>query len=136
MERKKKICIISGDPITSRLLSALISSNGFNTHHARFSVDEINNLKNCKPHPHVAIYDVSEHQVANSGLCEFVKKHTISKKIPRIIVSSFEIDCMECLEKQEVNCAYFVKPRSSKELLKKVSEFANSSFHEFYLFPA
>lgn len=125
MERKKKICVISADPITSRLLSALISLNGFDTQQATFSVDGINNLKNYKPLPDVVIYDVLETQVVGSGLYELVESHTISKKTPIIIVSSFDIDCMEYFEKQDVKCAHFIKPWRGKELLKKVTEFAN-----------
>lgn len=123
MEKKKKVCVISDDPVTSRLLSALISASGFDTHQAGFSTDEINNLKSSNPH--VAIYDVSEHQIADSGLPELLEKHTISKAIPRIIVSSFDIDLTECFVKEEVQFAHFVKPWRNKKLLDKISELAN-----------
>ena len=125
MEKKKKICVISGNPVTSRLLSALISSNGFHVHHACFSIDEINNLKNDGPRPDVVIYDIAEPQIGGTGVCELIERFTISKITPKIIISSFEIDCTECFERQESKCAHFLKPWRGKELLGKISEFAN-----------
>lgn len=121
----KRVCIISDHLVTSRLISALITSEGFDTHQISFLIDEINNVKSIKPFPDVVVYDVQEHQVMDSGLCKFIQKHLISKNIPRIIVSSFNIDCTECFERQEGKCAYFLKPWDRGNFLNKVAELAN-----------
>ena len=77
--------------------------------------------------PSVIVYDIASHKKGEGLLCEPLKEYPLYGETPRVILSTFKMECDACAEYKAGRCAHYQKPFKVKEVSATVKNFVDEA---------
>lgn len=109
MESKKKVAILSKDKSTIKLIDCILSGDDFDKVEIS-AVEELNKRPGNTEPPGIIIFDHSASQKPDELPCQPLREYNQFDLTPRVIFSTYRIDCTTCPSYQADKCAHYQKP--------------------------
>lgn len=122
---KKTVALISRDKPTARLINLILDNSNISTELVS-SAAELNETSEKKesPPPNLIIYDCYSSRQGEELVCQPLKEYNHYHKTPKLVISTFKVDCGNCSEFTSGKCAHIQKPFNILDMVNTVSELA------------
>jgi two-component system, cell cycle response regulator DivK len=119
--RRMRVLIIEDQPVSSRMLSTMLSRSGFETVEAARADDGIR-LARTK-HPDLILLDIGLPDMSGLTVATILKADANTRNIPIIVVSAFATEAHQHRALKAGCAAYIVKPVDRLRLLATLQSF-------------
>lgn len=119
----KKVALISRDKFMSKLLNFMLNNSSISAEHI-LSASELNETyakKDSTP-PNLIIYDCDSSRPGEELTCQPLKDYRLYNETPKLVISTFKVDCCACTEFTSGKCANIQKPFKVSHLKDTVKE--------------
>ena len=123
---KKRVAVVSEDRPTAKLIDLMLNHDEFSVE--LLSAPEfIGKAEKKMPSPSVIIYDYSGHMKGEAPLCQPINKYPQYEKTPRVIISTFSMECEECPGYKAGWCGHIQKPFHLEQVRGAIDALTNKS---------
>ncbi len=123
---KKRVTVVSEDRSTTKLIDFMLSEDNF-------SVDVMSSLEfdgrigKGSPTPNLIIYDYSGPVKGENLLCQTLKQYPQYDKTPRVVISTFLMECESCPEYKSGKCGHIQKPFHLNQVRRAIDKLVKGS---------
>ena len=120
---KKTAALISRDKPTVKLINFMLDNSDISTELV-LSAAELNETsakKDSSP-PNLIIYDCDSSRQGEGLVCQPLKEYHLYDKTPKLVISTFKVDCGSCTEFTSGKCAHIQKPFKITEMTNTVKD--------------
>ena len=120
---KKRAALISRDKLTAKLINFMLDSSDIMAEHV-LNAAELNEEspgKESSP-PNLIIYDCDSPSQGEELLCQPLKEYSRCHETPKLVISTFKVDCGCCSEFISGKCAHIQKPFKVSDMANAVKE--------------
>lgn len=120
---KKRAALISRDKPTVKLINFMLDSSDITTELV-LNAAELNekSAKKESPPPNLIIYDCDSPSQGEEVVCQPLKEYNLCHKTPKLVISTFKVDCGSCSEFTSGKCAHIQKPFKILDMANAVKE--------------
>lgn len=120
---KKRAALISRDKPTAKLINLMLDNNDISTE-LLLNAAELNEMsaKKESPPPNLIIYDCDSPSQGEELVCQPLKEYTLYDKTPKLVISTFKVDCGSCNEFTSGKCAHIQKPFKVSAMANIINE--------------
>jgi DNA-binding NtrC family response regulator len=120
---KKRAALISRDKPTAKLIDFMLDNSDISTELV-LSAAELNETfaKKESPPPNLIIYDCDSSRQGEELVCQPLKEYSHYDKTPKLVISTFKVDCGSCTEFKFGKCAHIQKPFKLLDMVNTVNE--------------
>ncbi|MDT8316721.1 MAG: hypothetical protein RQ824_01870 [bacterium] len=122
---KKRAALISRDNPTVKLINLVLNNSDISIELA-LSAAELNETsisKGSSP-PSLIIYDCNLAMQGEELVCQPLKGYNLYHKTPKLVISTFKMDCGTCSEFEPGKCAHIQKPFKISDIANIINELA------------
>ena len=120
---KKRAALISRDKSTAKLIDFMLDNSDISTELV-LSAAELNETfakKESSP-PNLIIYDCDSSRQGEEVVCQPLKEYRLYDMTPKLVISTFKVDCGSCTEFTSGKCAHIQKPFKVLDMANTVKE--------------
>ena len=120
---KKTAALISRDKPTVKLINFMLDNSDISTE-LLLSAAELNETfakKESSP-PNLIIYDCDSSRQGEELVCQPLKEYSLYYETPKLVISTFKVDCGDCSEFKSGKCAHIQKPFKILDMTNTVKE--------------
>ena len=120
---RKSVLLISSDRPTAKLIDLMLESSDISTK----ILPSPGGLENPEigmgdSLPNVIIYDCGICRQGDGPVCEPLKEFRFYDNTPRMVISTFKIECRDCGEFESGRCAHLQKPFTFVDMTKTLKD--------------